>query len=184
MGSGQRKCGAIVVKSEIGISGRVTGQTKLILILVSAYPAVLLIGFRIEVTGNATELFVVRWILVTFQALHPFILMLSAENGKIPAVVVKGRRNPGRLAVTRSAIIGELSAAVVGIFRIVEVGLMTTHTGIGRVVVSCGVAGLAVGCDPGMCSFQYVKLVVNVKPRGTPAGICGVAGGAIIGQAQ
>lgn len=181
MGACQGECGTIVVKSEIRIAGRVTGQTKLILILVSANPAMLFIGLGVDVTGDATELTVIRRIFVTLQALHPFIFMLAAKDGEVSAVVIKGRGNPGRLAVARSAIIGELRAAVVGIFGIVKISLVAADAGIGRIVESVCVAGLTVGGDPGVGAFQDVKLVVLVKPCRAPSGIRSVALDAIIG---
>lgn len=83
--------------------------------------------------------------------------------------------------MTGSAIIGKLGTAVVRVFGIVKISLMAAYTGIGCITETLAVTGLAVSRDSCMCSFQHVKLVVDVKPGRTPARIGGVTLYTIIG---
>ena len=88
---------------------------------------------------------------------------------RVNAVVIKRRRYPSRLAVTNSAVGGELLGGVIGIGRLVVVVGVATRTGVGRVVVVAVVAGGAVVGDGRVGAGQRVIVIVDRELRRLPA---------------
>ena len=100
----QYKSGAVVVKSVGRVSSWVAGQTGLIMVPITGYAGVFLIGIRIEVANRAAEFFVVTRIGMAIATFHPFSLMLSRIDRKILSVVVKGGWHPDVLSMTTGAV--------------------------------------------------------------------------------
>lgn len=161
-----------VIKFEVRISRRVTGQTGIILIKVADHALVFFIGFRIHVAIDASHLCIIGWIAVTIDTLVPFSFMLAAVDREIPAIVIKSGGHPGGLTVTGSTILRKLRGAVIRILALVVIRLMAADAGIGRIVVVLIVAAAAIVFDEGMGSLQRIKLIVDIETGRSPAG-CG-----------
>jgi hypothetical protein len=155
------------------------GQTGNVLISISHDALVLLIGFRVQMAGNASKLSIIGRIPMTFQALVPDSFVLASIHRKVHTIVIKGRRCPGFLAVAFGTILGKFTYGVIGIFGLIKIGLVASYTGIRRIAEPFAVTGLAVvGYDP-VCVPEHVILIVDVKPRRAPARIGGMAGSTI-----
>ena len=73
---------------------------------------------------------------------------------------------------------------MVGVRRLSVIIGMAAITGIGGVGVIPVMAGSAIVRNVSMCPVQSIEIVVNVKPGGYPARVCGMAGGTIRWQPQ
>ena len=161
-----------MIKFEVRISGRMAGQTGIILVKVSAYSLVFLIGLRIYVTVDASHLGIIGRIAVAVCTLVPLSLVLATVNRKISSIVIKSGRHPGRLTVTGGTVVRKLCCPVIRIPGLVVVRLMAADTGIGRIVVVLIVTSTAIVPDQCMSSLQRIKLIVYIETGWTPAG-CG-----------
>ncbi len=93
--SRKREGSSIMVKNQVSIPGRVTGQTGIILIHISAYIFMRFIRFRIQVTTHTGKLRIVGRVGMAVRTLTPLTFMRPAVNGEILSVMVKGGRHPG-----------------------------------------------------------------------------------------
>jgi hypothetical protein len=129
VGARESKIGGAVIKNIVGAAGWVTCQTGRVIILITIYPIMLLIGIRIGMTTDTGEIGIIRRILVAIGALIPFALVLTTVNGKQHVVLVKRSRPPvGVGSMTCGTLIGKIQNLVVGIHRSLIVGLMAGKT--------------------------------------------------------
>ena len=78
----------------------------------------------------------------------------------------------------------ELHTSVIGIFCPIISIAVATDTFVRRGGVIPIVAFGTIGCNSGMCAFQYVIVIVDIKPRRGPVGVRIVTGRAVLGQSQ
>ena len=69
-------------------SGRVAGQTGLVIVQVSVHPVVVIVRFRVLVASRALKHRVVLWISMAVEAVVPFPLVCSAVDREIKVIVV------------------------------------------------------------------------------------------------
>lgn len=91
MRAGQRKLGHVVVKNQVCIAGRVTGQAGRAFVHVSIYIIVFLVCFGVLVAYRAAEYRKIGWIGMAIHALIPFTLVLTAVNGEVIGIVLRKR---------------------------------------------------------------------------------------------
>ena len=82
VGARECKIGGAVIKNIVGAAGWVACQTGRVIILITIYPVMLLIGIRIGMTADTSEIGIIGRILVAIGALIPFALVLTTVNGK------------------------------------------------------------------------------------------------------
>jgi hypothetical protein len=156
-----------------------TGQTGIVLVDITHHTLVFLIGLRIQVTGYTGKLSVIGGIFMAFHALVPDSFVLAGIHRKVKTVVVECGGDPGFFTVTLGTILRKLSYGMIGIFGLIKIRFMTAHTGIGRVAKTIGMAGLAIIGNKPVGIPEHIKLIVDVKSCGTPAGIRGMTGSTI-----
>ena len=174
----------IVIKDQISISRRVTGQTSRIRIDVTANANMRIIGLGIQVTNYTTELCEISRGGVAVNTIHPFPLVLPAVDREILAIMVKGRWHPGIFSMTGRTVGREKIAAVIRVIGPIIIRLVASDTGVRCVVIISVMAAGAICCNGRVRSVQLVIIVVIVKPRWCPPGIGSVATDAVIGEVQ
>ena len=173
-----------MIKDVIRVTGRMTGQTRIILIHIAANAGMCLIGFRIDMTAYTGIILVIARSRMAFCTLIPNTRVSTAVNRKILIVMVKGGRYPTTLTMTTGTIRRKLRRNMVRIFRVVVICLMTAHAGIRclrviTVVTSCTIIGY-----DGMGSVEYVIIVVVRHACRCPTGSRRVAGDTVVTEAQ
>lgn len=151
-----------MVKNKVCIASWVTSQASVVLINISVFAIVLLVGFRIFVANGAGEFCKIGGIGMTFGAFHPFPLVFPAINGEILRIVAgELSRHPVRVcSVAHGAIIREIGADVIrrlGVFKILLVASKAIIRRIGE--VSTNVALLTIYLI--MSIGQGEKIVVH-----------------------
>ena len=86
-----------MVKSIVGIPGRVAGETGRAVISITADAIVLIIGFRIGMAGSTGDYGIIGRIGMTIHTGIPFAIMRPAVNREILGIVVEIGRFPGGL---------------------------------------------------------------------------------------
>ena len=104
VGSLKREVGRIVIESIISITGGVAGKTGRTVVSITSNTIVLIIGFRIGMTGCTSDYSIIGRIGMTIHTGIPFALVRTAINREILCVVVKIGWFPGGLTVAGSAI--------------------------------------------------------------------------------
>ncbi len=100
MRSRQWKVCRIVIEGITRISRRVAGQTGRAIIRIAIHTQVLLIRLRVRMTGYAGEFRIIIRIGVAIHTGIPLPLVLPAIDREVLAIVIKGCRLPGILAMT------------------------------------------------------------------------------------
>ena len=169
MCSCERESSRIVVKNQVSITRRVTGQTSSIIVNIAIHILMILIGLRIGVTAHTGKLRVVVGVGMAVRTLIPFTLVRSAIDREILTVMVKISRCPGSLAVTARAGSRKSGCCVVRIRCPVIIRLMAAHTGIGCIVVITVVTGRAVIGNGRVRAIERIVIVMAGKSRRRPA---------------
>ena len=94
---------------------------------------------------------------------------------RIDRTVIKRRRRPGSLRVAVGACIGELLDLMVGVKGIVVIGLVTTHTGIGRIGIVAIVAINTLAGNSQVRTLEHIKIIVVRHGSRFPSWCCGMA---------
>lgn len=121
-------------------TGRMAGQTGVIVVKISGDAFVLVVRFRIGVAVRATEFLDVVWIGMTIAALHPFPLVFSTVDREKHSIVVECRRHPCIFRMAGRTVRGKLKRLVRRIDGLVIIFDMATGTGVGRIAVIAFVA--------------------------------------------
>ena len=77
-----------VVKNIVGTPGGMAGQTGRAVVRIAVHPVVLIIRFRVRVTGSTGKLRIVRRICMAFLTLIPHALVFAAVNREIIGIVL------------------------------------------------------------------------------------------------
>ena len=78
-----------MIKSVAFFSGRVAGQTSRTVVRIAIHAVVMIIRFRIGMTGDAGKLCVIRGVCMAVLALLPFAFVFSTVNREIFCVVLR-----------------------------------------------------------------------------------------------
>ena len=183
MRSREREGGGVVVKNQIGITGRMAGQTGIVLVYIAAHIFMRFIRFRIGMAAHTSKFCVVGRVGVAVRTLTPLALMRTTVDRKILRIVVKSGGHPGRFAVTARTVGRKLGRHVVGITGPVVVGQVATHTSIGRIVVITVVTGRAIIGNGRVRAIERIVIIVVGKSRRRPAGLGGMATRTVIAEA-
>ena len=164
--------GIVVESGSRCLSLWVTSQTGRIAIHIATYSLVLIIGFRIMMTGNTNYLTIIGWVVMTIDALCPLPVVTATIDWEKLTIVVKIGWHPTLLTVTSSTIRGELGSLVIGIGSskvviIVTAGASVGCIGIMSVVTSCTIIGYT-----GMSTIQGIILIVDGKRCWSPTWSC------------
>lgn len=175
----ERELGGVVVEHNISIARGMTGQTSIAVVRISAHTGVLVVGFRVGVARYARKFGVVGRIGVAIGAGCPLPVVFPAVNGEILGIVLEIGGRPSRFGVATRAIGRDFLRGVVGIGRLVVVGVVAAVAGIGGIVV---VAIMALGTVVGngrVCPIECIKIIVYWECGRFPTGDGGVALGAV-----
>ena len=138
------------------------------------------VGIVVLVAVNATEGHKIPRRGMALVAFVPLVFVLATENGEVQIVVlVKIICFPaGGSAMADTAVGGEARSLVVGVARVLKIGLVAGET-VRRGILKnpSGVAGCTIVYFMAFC--QREKIVVLRKARGRPSRIGAVADGAI-----
>ena len=164
--------GIVVESGSRCLSLWVTSQTGRIAIHIATYSLVLIIGFRIMMTGNTNYLTIIGWVVMTIDALCPLPVVTATIDWEKLTIVVKIGWHPTLLTVTCCTIRRELGCLVVGVGSGKVVVIVTAGTSVGSVgiitiMTSCTIIGYT-----GVSTIQRVILVVNTKSCRSPTGSC------------
>ena len=184
MRPGQWELGRIMIERIVRAAGGVTGQTGVTVVQISADAVVLVICFGVDMAIGTRHLRIIGRVGMAIDTLIPFAVVGAAVDGEILPVVVEIGRRPTGFIMATCAICGELCGLVVGIGRLVVIGVVASETGIGRIVVIPVVASRAVVGDHGVRAVEGIIVVVIGKGGRHPVGRGGMAGGTIGGETQ
>ncbi len=104
MGPGEGEGGIVMIKGIVGIPGGVAGKAGRTVVSVSGHTHVVIVRFRIHMTGGTGELGIVGRIQMAIRAIIPFALVFATVNREVGHVVIKGGRLPGGFSVAGDAI--------------------------------------------------------------------------------
>lgn len=85
---GQREGREAVIEAVVGTAVRMAGQAGRAVVDIAVDPFVVVIGFRIDVAGDAGKLRETRTVRVTVDAFHPFALVRAAIDREIVAIML------------------------------------------------------------------------------------------------
>ena len=113
--SGQRETGVVVIKSGIAVAGWVTSQASRTVVRIAIDTGVLIVGFRVEVAGDAGKFRIIGRVGMAIDTLIPLSLVGAAVNREIGGIVLQvGGRCPIRIGgVALRAILREIGQRVV-----------------------------------------------------------------------
>ena len=132
--------GRVVIEYNIGVTGRVTSQTRIAVVNVSSYANVLVVGFWVGMASCTSKLGIIGWIGVAIGASCPLPIVFSTINREILNIMVKCGRGPHRLCVTACAVGRKPERDVVGGSCLAIIVVMATVAGVGGIVVVAVVA--------------------------------------------
>lgn len=162
VGARQREVGGIVVKCHICISCWVTSQAGRVVVHISVYAGVCVVGFGVEVANSTRVFSITVRVKVTIGTGRPLPLVFAAVNREISGIMCRISCwcpvRVGRVAL--GAVVGEMGRNVVGRLGAVKIWLVAGITGIGGVgIVAAGVTLFAIG---NFVSFgEREKIVVH-----------------------
>ena len=171
VGSRKRKHRHIMVKDHIGISRGVTSETGGVLIGIPLHSCVLIVGFRVLVTGYTCKQIPLAGCVVALHTFIPHSLMLAAVDRKIHSVMVKGGWLPGSFCMALSTLYRELQLDMIRILCTGVILTVASITGIGCIGIVAIVAGRTVFGDQGMGSVKGIICIVFGKFGRGPTGI-------------
>lgn len=92
--AGQWEVGIVMIERTHFHSCRVTGQTGIVLINITANSCMIVVGLRIKMAINAGKLLEIAWIVMTVFASRPYRLVRTGIDRKIHGVMWKSRWSP------------------------------------------------------------------------------------------
>ena len=161
--AGQREGGHAVIEHIVSIPGGMAGQTGRARIGIAGDPCMVIIRFRIHVTGDAGEFRIISRVGMALGTGRPFALVLAGVDREVGRIVVLvGCRSPSRIGgVAGGTVGGESTLDVVGIQGGLEIGGMTRDAIRRRILV--GSVGVALGAiRDGMTQGQGEEAVVHL----------------------
>lgn len=174
----------VMVKGIVCIASRVAGKTGGAVIGVSGYTHVVIVRFRIHMTGGTGKLHVVGRVNMTVHTFIPFALVLATVDWEVLHVMIKRGWLPGGLSVASDAISRELQGLVIRIRGLIIIRLVAAGTGIRSVVIIPIVARRTIIGDHGMCPIQWIVVIVNGKGGGFPSRFSGMTGSAFYRKSE
>ena len=164
----EREARVVVVETVVRVPRRMASEAGRRIVRITIYAHVFIVRFGVQMAADATELRIVRRGRVALDALAPFARMCARVYREILTIMVKIGGLPFALRMAGNTVRGKLGGLMVRVSGGIVFRLVAAKTSVRRIVVIPIVAGRTVAGDGGVCTIQWIKIVVDVKRGGHP----------------